>query len=125
MGSLNQAICKTCKHEFTFQTGGGFSYYQLLCTNCALTKIAPRKAPATDIEELSEKELAEYLGNSKLWQKNGSSFSKKENIIIQKLLSTCKCGGEMIPEWDARVRHRCPTCNGVHICARGGDLLSD
>lgn len=125
MGSTYQAICQDCRCAFSFSTGGGFTYYKLLCTHCANTKIAPRRAPSADTKTLSEMQIAEYLSNNRLWTKDGRELNPAERISLQKLLGACECGGTMVPEWDNNAKYRCPNCRSTAILASGGDILTD
>lgn len=125
MGSVFNAFCKDCSNKFSFNTGGGFTHYLLICQDCGKTRIAPRRKSANRLGKMCEHEIAEYLDNPTLWSKGGSQFDTEETAIIEKLTSKCVCGGKMLRENDPAASRRCPECSSKNITTEDSGILTD
>lgn len=115
MGTIYKASCENCSYDFKLSKGGGFSSYQIVCDTCGVASYAPRRAPENSNKSLHKDELIIFLSDRSQWRKYGRVFKRAELKLISNILFKCQCGGQMIPEWDSRVRYRCPKCRSTNI----------
>ncbi|MDO8292145.1 MAG: zinc ribbon domain-containing protein [Gallionella sp.] len=50
MGTLYEAVCKDCGHEFELLTGWTMTASQKVCESCGNTVMVPSRAPAGSFE---------------------------------------------------------------------------
>lgn len=117
MGSKYKACCCDCGHEFTLYKGGGMAWYQKICNQCDAEVRVPRNGPVDFIDgvTLTYVELLKHLSNPAGWSRRGGRFDAVESKMLSDMTSACGCGGELIPEWDKRVKYRCPSCKSDRL----------
>lgn len=125
MGSLYNAFCKDCADHFTFHTGGGFTYYQLICKDCGSVKSVPRYKSKTNTGVMDENGVGAYLATPLLWSKDGIKFEPEEQLIIERLTCECSCGGQMLFEKDPSAQRRCQKCKGTNLAIEDSGILRD
>lgn len=116
MGSRYEAACRNCQHQFELTKGGGWAWYQKVCNICGDCIKVPRNAPPDfSGTEMTAEDMAKHLANPGGWSRNGGRFDDTEKAMLEKMTSMCACGGQMIPEWDEKVKHRCPKCQNCDL----------
>ncbi len=114
MARMYAAVCKDCRHEFEFQSGGLMTCVQMVCDKCCHTIHVPRSAP-TGSYEISERGLREYLQSDR-FALGGREFTKDERHSLNQLTSSCSCGGKMVyDDGEGSVKHKCPKCRSANL----------
>ena len=118
MGTRYEATCKNCHQEFELVKGGGFNWYQKVCTTCGQDMKIPRKGPEIfeDGVTLSYLDLVKHLadGPSK-WSRKGGALDLEERKMLDEMTSICSCGGAMTSETSKDVVYRCPKCKSPDL----------
>lgn len=120
-----KAVCVDCSLQFDIELGGGFVFYQLVCSDCGAVKIAPRRRPAGQLQSMELSQLSMYLSDKSLWTKDGARFDKAETGLIYRLIGDCVCGGAMVPEWHSQAKRRCPKCKSANLQKYISETVSD
>lgn len=124
MGARYKATCKSCHYQFELTKGGGWTWYQKVCNDCGSCIKVPRNGPSWFPEgEMSVEDMAKHLATPEGWSRNGGRFDATEREMLDKMTSVCACGGQMIPEWDDSVQHRCPKCRSSDFDLNGEVLF--
>lgn len=120
MAALYTAVCKDCRNEFEFRSGGLMSCLQKVCDKCGDSINVPYRAPAASFE-LSKQGLREYVRHGS-FDRDGREFTTYERNNLVQLTRSCTCGGEMVfDDGEGSVKHRCPECQSsrLEIVGRG------
>ena len=73
---------------------------------------------------MTSEDIAKHLANPEGWLRNGGRFDAAEKEMLDKMTSVCSCGGQMIPEWDEKAKHRCLECKSSEL-ELGDEILFD
>jgi predicted Zn-ribbon and HTH transcriptional regulator len=87
MGGLMGAICKKCKNEFSFASGGGFNFTRLGCDRCDATK--------TLLYSDLEKHKVDF----------------DDDKALEAFAGKCLCGGSFRVD----APPRCPKCKSTEL----------
>lgn len=117
MGSKYKTKCRSCNYQFELSKGGGWTWYQKICSDCGKELRVPRNAPlgAEVGIALTNLDLAKHLSDSTKWSRRGGKFEKFEIDMLNEMTSTCACGGDMICEMNPNIIYRCPSCKSSDL----------
>jgi hypothetical protein len=118
MGWSHSAVCKECGERFTVNSGGGFLFHLLRCTQCGETK-------SLSFEELGEVHLQYLKGLEGPYSVatgpadqaaretySGRAISEATyHRKVEKIAGDCRCGGR----FTFRARPRCPKCRSRRL----------